>query len=225
MSGLPPHLSNAAEHRLWTAIHDDEIATVRDIVEPLVSEPDTDVCQGRRITALHIAARRGMEDLVDRLIEAGANVNQASIGGAGDLVGETPLHEACVGGHASICVKLLAAGASVNDFQGVCRIRGLVRGALAIAAESGHLPIVEALLGAGADPDGTPPLLDMDLGQISLVRPLPVAIASGHLGVASRLIRAGANVDLESARSGRAERTSARQLITASEDAKVRALI
>lgn len=152
----------------------------------------------------------------------------SSIGGQGDLVGETPLQEACLHGHLSICEALIEAGADVNACQAVLRLRGMVRGALAIASEAGHLPIVSRLLEAGADPDGTPPgeSCDFDPDEISLIRPLPASIENGHASVAEMLLNAGADPDLESAQGSPFEpRTCARQLIADSDDPDIRALI
>ena len=115
MSSLRPHLSNSEQRRLWDAVHGGNIVTVRRILEPLVAEPDTDINQFRCNAALHIASKFGMEDLVDQPIAAGATVALETVGGFGDLVGETPLHEASAGGHASVCAKLITAGASVDS--------------------------------------------------------------------------------------------------------------
>jgi ankyrin repeat protein len=223
MKSLPPHLNKTQEDRLWTAVHSADVATAQSILEGLCAKPDTDVCQFRGITALHVASELGLDDLVDRLIAAGATVDQSSTGGFGDLVGETPLHNAAKAGHATICVKLIAAGAGVNSMQGVVRQFGSMLGALTLAAEHGHLEVVEVLLNAHADPNGSPPSC-VNLAEVSLVRPLPAAIAASYVNIAEALILAGADLDLESSLPSGDEAT-ARELILAAEDPDIRALL
>ena len=171
---------------------------MREVLAPTLSTPNIDVCQFRRITPLHVAAKLGLEDFVDQLLAAGASVNEASIGGHGDLVRETPLHEACAGGHAAICAKLITAGALLNVLQGVCRIGGIAQGALTIAVRQNNLTIVQLLLDAGADPDGSPPL-DVDVSYNSLLRPLAAAVATKRVEITKAVLSAGADPDLESA--------------------------
>lgn len=63
----------------------------------------------RRWTSLHVAAQNGDQEIVQLLIEAGANVSAA------ESEGWTPLHLATYGGHFDVVESLLAAGASVNQ--------------------------------------------------------------------------------------------------------------
>jgi hypothetical protein len=55
------------------------------------------------------------------LLKFGANPNVASMGGMGDTVGVTPLHEACEHGELSVVEALLAAGAAVNPIAQLWR--------------------------------------------------------------------------------------------------------
>lgn len=67
----------------------------------------------RGITPLHLAAGMGSEDLVQQLIEAGADTNgqdHVRENGGGQ---ETPLHRAAVGGHLEALRKLIHGGAQV----------------------------------------------------------------------------------------------------------------
>ncbi|KAH3772477.1 uncharacterized protein LOC127845705 isoform X2 [Dreissena polymorpha] len=82
--------------------------------------------QERAFLALFIAAHRGHEKLVRRLLESGADVN------ASTLLGRTPLHVAASQGHGNIVDLLLEHGADIDaeDETG--------QNALNIAAKFGH---------------------------------------------------------------------------------------
>lgn len=82
--------------------------------------------QERAFLALFIAAHRGHEKLVSRLIQAGADVN------ASTPLGRTPLHVAASQGHGNIVDLLLEKGADIDaeDESGAT--------ALTIAARFGH---------------------------------------------------------------------------------------
>lgn len=82
--------------------------------------------QERAFLALFVAAHRGHQKLVSRLIEAGADVN------ASTPLGRTPLHVAASQGHGHIVDLLLEKGADIDaeDETGAT--------ALTIAAQFGH---------------------------------------------------------------------------------------
>ncbi|PCH53932.1 MAG: hypothetical protein COC21_05560 [Verrucomicrobiales bacterium] len=69
-------------------------------------------------TPLHCAAYGGYNEVVELLIENGADVNakivNAKIENANDVNGMTPLHEATFGGYKEIAELLIAKGADVN---------------------------------------------------------------------------------------------------------------
>ena len=69
-------------------------------------------------TPLHCAAYGGCNEVVELLIESGADVNakivNAKIENANDVNGMTPLHEAAFGGYKEIAELLIAKGADVN---------------------------------------------------------------------------------------------------------------
>jgi serine/threonine-protein phosphatase 6 regulatory ankyrin repeat subunit A len=66
-------------------------------------------CNSSGESALHLAALRGCITLVDALVhDAGVDVHLASANG------DTPLHYAAGGGHATTCARLLDAGAAVD---------------------------------------------------------------------------------------------------------------
>jgi ankyrin repeat protein len=89
-------------------------------------------------TALSLAAFKGNLPLVQRLVEAGADVN---------LYGWPPLIYAAFNGHAAVAEYLLKKGANVN----ATTENGST--ALLFAARFGHQKVVELLLQNKADPN------------------------------------------------------------------------
>ena len=90
----------------------------------------------RERSALWLAVKNGREDVVQVLVEAGADVNQA------DDYGAAPLHVAT---SASVVASLIGAGARVDATN------RSGQSALWLAAKNGCQPVVDALLQAGAD--------------------------------------------------------------------------
>lgn len=92
-------------------------------------------------TALGLATFFAQAPIVEALIRAGANVNQA----ANNSFKVAPLHSAVAAGHLEVTTMLLASGADPNlaQQQGVR--------ALHSAAKQGRADLVKVLLGYGAD--------------------------------------------------------------------------
>ncbi|WP_165227137.1 ankyrin repeat domain-containing protein [Aquisphaera insulae] len=96
---------------------------------------------GRKETIpLGVAAEKGPRELVQSLLTAGANVEEA------DPNGQTPIFRAAEAGHADIVRDLIAAGARV-DLKDHNR-----QTPLELAAQGGNPDCVRALLDAGATP-------------------------------------------------------------------------
>lgn len=85
------------------------------------------------------AAAQGDLELVQKLLEGGADVNNT------DVWGHTPLISACWGGHKEIVQVLLAHGADVNETTPGGKT------AVHFAKKVGHPEIVELLIAAGAE--------------------------------------------------------------------------
>ncbi|XP_055315385.1 ankyrin repeat domain-containing protein 11 isoform X2 [Sitodiplosis mosellana] len=91
-------------------------------------------------TAMHVAAIKGDQEGIKKLLEQGMSPNVP------DFAGWTPLHEACNHGHYNVALTLVKAGANVNA-------RGLDDDTpLHDAAITGQLRLVKMLVERGADP-------------------------------------------------------------------------
>lgn len=128
-------------------------------------------------TPLHRAVKKNYIEIVELLIDRGANINQNSSG-------VTPLHLAILRKHQDIIELLVAKGADIN-FQ-----RGSLHSPLHRAAKLGLLEVAELLLASGANVDAKQPL--------GAETPLHHAVWHGHLEVAELLIAHGANVNSRS---------------------------
>lgn len=93
-------------------------------------------------TPLHAAAKMGHGDIVQLLLEAGANLH------AFDDLADTPLHCAVDNGHLDIMQLLLQAGADVNAHNE----SQIGDSPLGQTAGTCSLAVAQALLAAGADP-------------------------------------------------------------------------
>jgi ankyrin repeat protein len=120
---------------------------------------------------IHDAAKLGDAEQVERLITAGAGVDEK------DIADKTALFWAAGAGQMDVVQLLVAKGANVNakDFYGLT-----VVGAAALA---GQEAIVELLIGKGADVNS------MDSGGVT---PLDDASRKGYAGIIELLKRHGA---------------------------------
>lgn len=134
--GLDPNLiSPDGQHGLFLALAQESYKAA----EVLLRAPKIDVNRANPSgeTPLMMAALKGQEALVERLIKMGADVNKP---------GWTPLHYAATGGHAAIVQQLLAAYAYIDATSP----NGSTP--LMMAAMYGTLAAVNLLLQEGADP-------------------------------------------------------------------------
>ena len=137
--------------------------------------------RGSCVAQIFLAAvAEGDLDIVDRLIQDGANVN------ANDesLNTPTPLHMAVREGKSDIVDRLIQAGANVNpDNESLDTPTPLQ-----IAVKEGNLDIVDRLIQAGAN-------VNPNNGSLNIPTPLQIAVREGNLDIVDYLIRAGANVN------------------------------
>ncbi|KAH8727781.1 ankyrin repeat-containing domain protein [Phaeosphaeriaceae sp. PMI808] len=141
-------------------------------------------------TLISWAAERGYAEVVERLLQNGADVHAA----AGDS-GRTALQAAAGGGHLAIVERLLEEKADINAAAG--EFSG--RTALQAAAGGGHLAVVERLLEEKAD-------VNVVAARYSGRTALQAAAEGGHLAVVERLLEEKA--DINAAAGGDSGRTA-----------------
>ncbi|KAL9040452.1 MAG: hypothetical protein Q9180_001899 [Flavoplaca navasiana] len=155
---------------------------------------------GSESTALYLACRSGSLDMVQLLLDAGANVDAQ-----GGPLG-TALHAACFDNYGSVVRLLLQRGASINTPNG--KYQSALQAAA--ASQDPSKQVIDVLLEAGAD-------VNFQGGKYNTA--LQAAACGGdslprrkeqHLRVAQRLLSKGANVDLIGGRYGTALRAAAR---------------
>ncbi|KAK7189881.1 hypothetical protein DPSP01_008409 [Paraphaeosphaeria sporulosa] len=113
-------LDNAARRKAWLKLQDDNVHST---------------------TALHIAAKYGLSDYAQHLIDIGADINSR------DVSSKTALYLAASSGHAAVVMKLIRAGAETDSPD---ERRGLKP--LHAAANENRAEVVRVLLEAGVDP-------------------------------------------------------------------------
>ncbi|CAF4113390.1 unnamed protein product, partial [Rotaria magnacalcarata] len=149
------------------------------------------------VSPLLLCAEVGNFELVQALVQAGADVNLAPQGVLAEdnyLAGQTPLFGAAKKGHVEICEYLIQNGADVNAIT----MTGVT--SLYTAAEEGHLDVVEVLIRHGADVNRSPKgQVARDL-HIENQTPLLMACTKNHETIIRHLIESGANVNLTSER-------------------------
>ncbi|KAJ9601260.1 hypothetical protein L9F63_000555 [Diploptera punctata] len=125
-------------------------------------------------TALLLAADLGSHDVVELLLEHGAEVDKS------DSDYRSPLMRAAARGHMKVAEFLVQHGANINarDSRG--------RTAVLLAAEEGHHEVTELVLQHGAD---------VNISGMHDTSPLMLAAASGHEKVAELLVEHGSCVN------------------------------
>jgi ankyrin repeat protein len=171
-----------------------------------------------RETALQMAAARGLDRLVEALINAGADLEAQATWHSyddqlGSFSGNGALHAAALNNHPELVRLLLKAGAQ-RDGCGTD-----LRTPLHYAAARGCVEAVEVLLAAGADPDA---LDSCSLESLSTrLSPLHYAVINDHATTVAMLLCYGADPALVEAGSGE----SALQMAERSENPQLGALL
>ncbi|CAH8665820.1 unnamed protein product [Dicrocoelium dendriticum] len=107
-AGLTPELlPSMLGSQIFDACRNGDLACVKRLLEDGVGVNSTD-CSGRKSTPLHFAAGYGHREVVELLLEHGAEVSARDVGGL------IPLHNACSFGHVDVVRLLLAAGSDPN---------------------------------------------------------------------------------------------------------------
>ena len=166
---------NGGSTCLILASYSGHIETVRYLVG--LPEVDVNHRDSDDYTALHCAMEEKHTDVVQLLIDAGADIETK------DNDGRSPLHCACDSGALDIVKMLVEAGAGVRDTDNVGST------CLTLAAEYGHTETVRYLVGL--------PEVDVNHRDSDNDTALHLARKENHTGIAQVLIAAGADMDTE----------------------------
>uniref|UniRef100_A0A672JB45 Poly [ADP-ribose] polymerase n=1 Tax=Salarias fasciatus TaxID=181472 RepID=A0A672JB45_SALFA len=145
LSGAPPASPGigGAFRELFEACRNGDVSRVKRLVDSVnVNAKDM---AGRKSTPLHFAAGFGRKDVVEHLLQTGANVHARDDGGL------IPLHNACSFGHAEVVSLLLCQGADPNardNWNYTPLHEAAIKGKIDVCFNSVHL-----LLQHGADPN------------------------------------------------------------------------
>ncbi|TRZ04529.1 hypothetical protein DNTS_014380 [Danionella cerebrum] len=137
--GSPVEGVCGAFRELFEACRNGDVSRVKRLVDAVnVNAKDM---AGRKSTPLHFAAGFGRKDVVEHLLQTGANVHSRDDGGL------IPLHNACSFGHAEVVSLLLCSGADPNarDNWNYTPLHE--------AAIKGKIDVCIVLLQHGADPN------------------------------------------------------------------------
>eukprot|EP00210_Caulerpa_lentillifera_P001073 g1035.t1 len=170
---------------ILAAIQTDRLQILRLLLNKTRIANDINLTVGtRKLTALHIAASQGSDELTEALLSRGANICIQ------DVEGNTALMLAILNRKLSTIWVLCQNSSSVSDYIDLANNKGQT--ALHIACELADLALVSSLLKQGADPN-----LPMKTRGHKGHTPIVSAVLSGNHEVVSALLTAGSRVDID----------------------------
>nr|DBA28692.1 TPA: hypothetical protein GDO54_009002 [Pyxicephalus adspersus] len=218
VSGRTSAISNTPTHSIATSISQPQTPTPSPIISPsamLPIYPSIDIdaqTESNHDTALTLACAGGHEELVQTLLERGANIehrdkkgftplilaataghvgvveilldNNADIEAQSERTKDTPLSLACSGGRQEVVELLLARGAN-KEHRNVSDYTPL-----SLAASGGYVNIIKILLNAGAE-------INSRTGSKLGISPLMLAAMNGHTAAVKLLLDMGSDINAQ----------------------------
>ncbi|XP_053559300.1 ankyrin repeat domain-containing protein 17 isoform X2 [Bombina bombina] len=181
VSGRTSAISNTPTHSIATSISQPQTPTPSPIVSPsamLPIYPSIDIdaqTESNHDTALTLACAGGHEELVQTLLERGANIEHR------DKKGFTPLILAATAGHVGVVEILLDNGADIE-----AQSERTKDTPLSLACSGGRQEVVELLLARGANKEHR---------NVSDYTPLSLAASGGYVNIIKILLNAGAEIN------------------------------
>ncbi|XP_063776162.1 ankyrin repeat domain-containing protein 17 isoform X2 [Pseudophryne corroboree] len=181
VSGRTSAISNTPTHSIATSISQPQTPSPSPIISPsamLPIYPSIDIdaqTESNHDTALTLACAGGHEELVQTLLERGANIEHR------DKKGFTPLILAATAGHVGVVEILLDNGADIE-----AQSERTKDTPLSLACSGGRQEVVELLLARGANKEHR---------NVSDYTPLSLAASGGYVNIIKILLNAGAEIN------------------------------
>ncbi|XP_064416489.1 ankyrin repeat domain-containing protein 17 [Latimeria chalumnae] len=181
VSGRTSALPNTPTHSIATSISQPQTPAPSPVISPPAMLPiypaiDIDAqTESNHDTALTLACAGGHEELVQTLLERGANIEHR------DKKGFTPLILAATAGHVGVVEILLDNGADIE-----AQSERTKDTPLSLACSGGRQEVVELLLGRGANKEHR---------NVSDYTPLSLAASGGYVNIIKILLNSGAEIN------------------------------
>ncbi|CAI5789747.1 repeat domain-containing 17 isoform X2 [Podarcis lilfordi] len=181
VSGRASAVSNTPTHSIATSVSQPQTPAPSPIISPSAMLPvypaiDIDAqTESNHDTALTLACAGGHEELVQTLLERGANIEHR------DKKGFTPLILAATAGHVGVVEILLDNGADIE-----AQSERTKDTPLSLACSGGRQEVVELLLARGANKEHR---------NVSDYTPLSLAASGGYVNIIKILLNAGAEIN------------------------------
>ncbi|KAM7167492.1 ankyrin repeat domain-containing protein 17 isoform 7-T7 [Macrochelys suwanniensis] len=181
VSGRASAMSNTPTHSIATSVSQPQTPAPSPIISPSAMLPiypaiDIDAqTESNHDTALTLACAGGHEELVQTLLERGANIEHR------DKKGFTPLILAATAGHVGVVEILLDNGADIE-----AQSERTKDTPLSLACSGGRQEVVELLLARGANKEHR---------NVSDYTPLSLAASGGYVNIIKILLNAGAEIN------------------------------
>uniref|UniRef100_A0A8C5SG81 Ankyrin repeat domain-containing protein 17 n=1 Tax=Laticauda laticaudata TaxID=8630 RepID=A0A8C5SG81_LATLA len=181
VSGRASAVSNTSTHSIATCVSQPQTPAPSPIISPSTLLPvypaiDIDAqTESNHDTALTLACAGGHEELVQTLLERGANIEHR------DKKGFTPLILAATAGHVGVVEILLDNGADIESQSERTKDTPL-----SLACSGGRQEVVELLLARGANKEHR---------NVSDYTPLSLAASGGYVNIIKILLNAGAEIN------------------------------